>query len=340
MGTEKAVGKSMDIVRPNLQSISEEHLDDKIIISVIVPVYNVASKLERCVESIAAQFYSSLEVILVDDGSTDGSDKLCDEIADRDSRFTVIHKENGGLSSARNAGLKAASGDWIIYVDSDDTIEPDACGSLISVAEKTGADLIIGDAVHETPNGVEQMTHDCLTPNMAYQSRDGIILLIRSHQFYAPACFNMYKKSVLLHHSLYFTEGLLHEDMEMQPRLFLSIKTLAYTGKVFYRYIDRSTSIMNASKLEMRADAMKIIYSDWIRRFRSLDDTELQCALYGHLAKCYLHSCLELGFIDLRTNGIDASFLFKYGLNAKEKAKAVVFAISPALWAHLGVVAL
>lgn len=334
MSAEKAMNKSMD---PN-QDVSEGHVGDWPVISIIVPVYNVAEELERCVNSIEVQSYPSIEVILVDDGSTDESGKVCDEIAAADSRFTVIHKDNGGLSSARNAGLNVAAGDWVMYIDSDDAIEPDACESLMEAAEKTGADLIIGDAVHETSSGVEQMKHDCLSPNTIYQGRDAIIQLIHNHQFYAPAWFNMYRRSILLKHSLYFAKGLLHEDMEMQPRLFLSIQTLAYTGNVFYRYIDRGTSIMNASKAEKRANAMKVIYGDWMRRFRLLDDAELQRALYGHLAKCYLHSCLELGFIDLRGNGIDASFLFKYGLDAKEKAKAVVFAISPNLWTHLGVV--
>ena len=92
------------------------------LISVIVPVYNVDNYLEECVESIRQQTYKKIEIILVDDGSTDGSEKLCDEFALLDDRIKVIHKANGGLSSARNAGVMAASGQWIGFVDSDDII--------------------------------------------------------------------------------------------------------------------------------------------------------------------------------------------------------------------------
>ncbi|MDE6992490.1 MAG: glycosyltransferase, partial [Lachnospiraceae bacterium] len=99
--------------------------EEQDLISVIVPVYNVEKYLDRCVESLLGQTYRRLEIILVDDGSTDGCGAMCDGYAQRDSRVRVIHKRNGGLSDARNAGLAAASGSYIGYVDSDDWIEPD-----------------------------------------------------------------------------------------------------------------------------------------------------------------------------------------------------------------------
>ena len=95
------------------------------LISVIVPVYNVEQYLDRCVCSILNQTYQNLEIILVDDGATDSSGRMCDEYAKRDERIKVVHKQNGGLSDARNAGLAAATGEYIGYVDSDDWIEPD-----------------------------------------------------------------------------------------------------------------------------------------------------------------------------------------------------------------------
>ena len=94
------------------------------LVSVIVPVYNVKSYLQECFDSICRQSYQNIEIILVDDGSTDGSGELCDVLATKDDRTTVLHKENGGLSDARNAGLRIARGDWISFVDSDDYISP------------------------------------------------------------------------------------------------------------------------------------------------------------------------------------------------------------------------
>ena len=106
-------------------------------VSIIVPVYNIENYIRVCVESILAQTYESFELILVDDGSKDNSGILCDEYAAIDSRVKVIHKENGGVSSARNTGLQQAKGKWIMYVDGDDWIEPDMIESLIETAKAT-----------------------------------------------------------------------------------------------------------------------------------------------------------------------------------------------------------
>ena len=114
-------------------------MDEKI--SVIVPVYNVEQYLERCVDSIINQTYKNLEIILVNDGSTDNSGKLCDELAKRDDRIRVIHKGNGGLSDARNAGIEEAESDLIGFIDSDDYIDEDMYELLIDNLRETNADL-------------------------------------------------------------------------------------------------------------------------------------------------------------------------------------------------------
>lgn len=112
------------------------------LLSIIVPVYNVKSYLKKCVESIINQTYTNLQIILVDDGSTDGSQDICDEFAQRDSRIVVIHKENGGQSTARNVGMDRAKGVYIAFVDSDDWLEPNMYEALISQLEKHEADIV------------------------------------------------------------------------------------------------------------------------------------------------------------------------------------------------------
>lgn len=111
------------------------------LVSVIVPVYNVKSYLEECFESICCQSYQNIEIILVDDGSTDGSGELCDDLATRDGRAVVLHKDNGGLSDARNAGLRLAKGDWISFIDSDDYVSPVFIEVLLNAALDTGCDI-------------------------------------------------------------------------------------------------------------------------------------------------------------------------------------------------------
>ena len=117
-------------------------MDNKELISVIVPIYNSRPYLEKCFRSIVNQSYQQMEIILVDDGSTDGSGELCDELCRRDERVRVIHKKNGGTGSAKNAGLAAAHGEYIALVDSDDWIDTRAVEKLVSKVEETGADVV------------------------------------------------------------------------------------------------------------------------------------------------------------------------------------------------------
>lgn len=111
------------------------------LISLLVPIYNVASYVDRCVGSLVNQTYSNLEILLVDDGSTDGSGALCDEWVKKDSRIHVVHKENGGLSDARNAGIKRAAGAYLAFIDGDDYIAPEYCEKLYQALAAHDADI-------------------------------------------------------------------------------------------------------------------------------------------------------------------------------------------------------
>ena len=304
-------------------------------ISIIVPVYNVEHELSRCVDSILNQSYSNIEVILVDDGSTDRCPSICDAFVMKDRRVRVIHKPNGGLSSARNAGLREASGEWILYVDSDDYILNDSCERLIAVGAKYDCDIVSADAIREFNGGREYMVHGSLADGKCYPSRDFIIKTVKPCEWYAPAWLNLYKRSFLIENNLFFVEGLLHEDMEMQPRVFLAAKTVAYCAYPFYRYVDRASSIMNASKVDERVTAMEWIYSNWKSKFEAIEDGELARALNGHLAKCYLHSCCEFGHV-LTVAGITNVYLLNSSLNAKEFIKAIFFAIVPSIYIKVG----
>lgn len=304
-------------------------------ISIIVPVYNVEHELSRCVDSILNQSYTNIEVILVDDGSTDRCPSICDAFVMKDRRVRVIHKPNGGLSSARNAGLREASGEWILYVDSDDYILNDSCERLIAVGAKYDCDIVSADAIREFNGGREYMVHGSLADGKCYPSRDFIIKTVKPCEWYAPAWLNLYKRSFLIENNLFFVEGLLHEDMEMQPRVFLAAKTVAYCAYPFYRYVDRASSIMNASKVDERVTTMEWIYSNWKSKFEAIEDGELARALNGHLAKCYLHSCCEFGHV-LTVAGITNVYLLNSSLNAKEFIKAIFFAIVPSIYIKVG----
>ena len=149
-------------------------------ISVIVPVYNVAPYIERCIQSICQQTYRDIEIILVDDGSTDHSGEICDAYAGQDCRIKVIHKRNGGLVSARQTGLQVANGAFIGAVDGDDWIEPDYLMQMYMAQEKSGADIVtsslfidFGETSHKVKDNFTPGLYDCerLLPNLLYSGR-------------------------------------------------------------------------------------------------------------------------------------------------------------------------
>ena len=167
-------------------------MDEKI--SVIVPVYNVEQYLERCVESIINQTYKNLEIILVDDGSTDNSGKLCDELAKKDNRIKVIHKENGGLSDARNRGIEEAAANIVGFIDSDDYIDKDMYEVLFENLKKTGANLSMCghyDVFNGIiPNQVENIEVKLLSPSQA------IKMVMEAKILSVTAVNKLYKKDL------------------------------------------------------------------------------------------------------------------------------------------------
>ena len=141
-------------------------------VSIITPVYNAQDRLPRCLEALAAQTYEDLQIVLVDDGSTDGTPRLCDNAARADERIVVIHQENAGPPVARNAGLDAAGGRWVMFVDADDYIEPDYVQVLVGVAEEREADLVVSDCLMVEGGQARRFGH--VIADKVYESRDAL----------------------------------------------------------------------------------------------------------------------------------------------------------------------
>lgn len=305
------------------------------LVSLIVPVYKVEKELGRCVDSILCQTLTDIEVILVDDGSPDRCPQICDDYARRDSRVKAFHKQNGGLSDTRNFGLDRATGDYVMFVDSDDYIEHDACERLHRLAIGTQTDIVLGD--WKVSPGSDRPDHyAALEEGKIYPTRDFILTALKAGEWYPCACFMFCKLSLFNDNGLRFAVGLLHEDMEMQPRLFLAADSIVCLKYKFYNYIQRPGSIMKSQNFSRRAASMREILGRWKMRFDAVDDSELRCALYGYLAKCYLHSCRNLGLRGgLEVPSIDNKFLLNYGANKKEKAKALLYVVSPRFYSYL-----
>ena len=305
-------------------------------ISIIVPIYKVEHELDRCVKSLLGQTYNNIEIILVDDGSPDSCPKMCDEFAKLDNRVKVIHKRNGGLSDARNAGLKIALGEYVLYVDSDDYIDFDSCERLMKAKNNENIDIIVGNAIMEKNDGNELINHSATPEGITYTSKEFVERAIKANQWYAPACFNMYRKEFLLENNLYFEKGIYFEYVQMLPRVFLAANTIRCMNGIFYHYIVRDNSIMTSGKKDFARIRDSIhIYEQWFCLFKEVDDAELQRHLYGVLIKYYISNCKVRGIKGFVIDGLKFSFCFRNALNIKEKFKVLFFGTLPKVYCAL-----
>ncbi len=232
-------------------------------LSVIVPVYNVAAYLPRCVDSLLEQNGVELEILLVDDGSTDASGSICDGYAARDSRVKVIHKENGGLSSARNAGLDAAEGEYLTFVDSDDYLEPDSYGPMLALAERWGARLVCGGRYDVDGNTGEKTVGLCpeKTERISGEELAGRIFLWDGCD--SSACDKLYHRS--LFDTIRYPEGRVCEDVPVTYRLVLKAQWAVLWNRPFYNYYHRQNSISTAAVSEKTlhfSQHTAVIYED------------------------------------------------------------------------------
>lgn len=214
----------------------------KELISVIVPVYKVESYLGRCIKSIISQSYRNLEIILVDDGSPDECPKMCDDWAKKDERIKVIHKENGGISDARNSGLAAATGAYICFVDSDDYIAEEFVETLYNLIIDCHTDIAaVGFKEVTTDDFVEKITEDGETH--IFDGEDSIRELF-SNDTYANYVWNkIYKRE--LFDNVKFPVNRKMEDLGIIYKLLLITKKIAFSTKPLYFYYQRDDSILH-----------------------------------------------------------------------------------------------
>lgn len=237
------------------------------LVSVVVPIYKVEKYLDRCVKSIINQTYKNIEVILVDDGSPDNCPKMCDDYKKKDKRIKVIHKKNGGLSSARNVGIQNATGKYICFIDSDDYIEKDYVKRMYEVISKEKLDFVVCNYNRVYDNKIQKCEVD----------------KFKTENFITPAAWNkMYKKS--LFDKISFPEGLYYEDLGTFPRLYCHGNKYKIVEGYLYNYVQNSNSIMYQTNNKI-FDIYKIfdLNYDYIKKYNKELILNLEMAYIFHV---------------------------------------------------------
>ncbi|SDM73806.1 Glycosyl transferase family 2 [Paenibacillus jilunlii] len=246
------------------------------LISVIVPIYNVEPYLRQCIESIVNQTYKNIEIILVDDGSTDKCPDICDEYAAEDKRIKVIHKMNGGQDSARKEGMKNANGVYIGYVDGDDWIEPEMYDTLYRLAKQSGA-LIVESGVIDTYIDKEVLRKPFYNDGFYYDKKfsDIIPTIIYTGNFFQHGIFpylvtKLFYKDCIFNYQMMSEESnnLVDDVMCVFPSV-VNTQSIYITHKCFYHYRMRNGSTKRTRRNDV-ADIVKSNYSEWLKRFNAV----------------------------------------------------------------------
>jgi glycosyltransferase involved in cell wall biosynthesis len=221
-------------------------------ITIIVPVYNVEQYVSNCIESIIGQTYKELEIILVDDGSTDSSGHICDRYAQKDARIKVIHKQNGGLSDARNVGLDVATGEYIGFVDGDDFVSSTMYEKLLGIITSQEADLVICDYEEVRKNGYNPENQIEDDGHIQIVEGNDVFDLVTSLETKNIVAWNkLYKKEIFS--DLRYESGRLHEDQWIIPYVVEKCSRIAYTDAKLYYYVFRDDAI---SKVKVSSKRM------------------------------------------------------------------------------------
>ena len=280
------------------------------LISVIVPVYNVEKYLCKCLDSIISQSYKNLEIILVDDGAQDNSGKICDEYAQKDSRITVLHTENGGLSAARNKGLDIITGEYVAFVDSDDYIACNMIEKLFETLTANNADISICNPIHVFDDQKAKFdTAD--KESVVYSPVEAIKEMWYQTSFLPSAWAKLFKADIFK--DIRYTEGIIFEDIDIMHEVFIKADKIAYLPQGLYAYIHRENSITTQKFSEK--DFYILDICDKIMKFaekqgQGLEKSALAYGVTGNM-RVYLSAPKEEKYRDIITQA--ESYITKNG---------------------------
>lgn len=267
------------------------------LLSIIVPIYNVEQYLDRCIQSILNQTYQNLEIILVDDGATDCSGAIADSYAAKDKRIKVFHKENGGLSDARNYGLEHVTGDYILFIDSDDFIVNIMCERLITVASSNNADIVSCNYyIYRGDDDISIHTMSVQDDKRTFTGMDMLrYYLLKTEPFDLNVVWNKIFKLVLFNgvEPVRFPKGRVQEDNFTIFRLFLNANSIVTVNEPLYYYVQRAGSIMANFTRRFMIDTIEshMYMSDYLMNHCSSVKNELQLYLLNSYVELSRRVC-------------------------------------------------
>ncbi|MBP5633740.1 glycosyltransferase [Candidatus Saccharibacteria bacterium] len=252
------------------------------LITVAVAVYNIEKYVGKCIDSIISQKYRNLEIILVNDGSTDKSGLVCDEYAKKDKRIAVIHQKNGGLSSARNAGIKAAKGEYIAFVDGDDYVDENYISALYDAITEKKADIAIAGHTIIYPNkSIEKKSSESLL----LAPEDALREILYDRNIDISSWGKLYKKELFANIS--FPDGQLFEDSATTYKLFIAAKQIVVIPESHYSYFIREGSITNTGFSRKKLDLLKStkdMADDIVALYPDLKQAAERRLMWAHLS--------------------------------------------------------
>lgn len=309
------------------------------LVSVIVPIYMVEDYLIECVDSIINQTYTNLQIILVDDGSPDGCGSICDKYVNQDSRIEVIHQKNGGLSNARNNGLKLARGKFVSFVDSDDRINRTMISDMVKIADREGVDVVCCDytsSLDDFPDENSNFKVEILN------QREAIENLLNPFGFRCFAWNKIYKRS--LFKEIQYPDGKLFEDIMTTYRVLKKISKIAYIRKSEYFYRVRKDSISNLNFSYKNYDLIEAI--DYVDEDCKENVPDAYMGLHlGYLTYnlWFINQTILCDYIDKRreekirkiSRRCLLRLIFNKNIKISQKAELVLFCLSPATYRKL-----
>jgi glycosyltransferase involved in cell wall biosynthesis len=279
-------------------------------ISVVVPVYNVENYLQRCIDSIIAQSYKNLEIIIVNDGSTDKSGEICDNYKKQDIRIKVIHKENGGLSSARNVGIEASTGEYIAFVDSDDWIVGDIYEHCINIFETEQCDVVDFKVVFDD-GGINQYNSSDSYNTRIIDEREVLHdYLFRGQTEKAPfsACRKLYK--LRLFDTVRFPDGKINEDIATNYRVLTNCKKMVISNKIGYHYFQNSVSTTRNGLMKRDFDLLYACEELQVLTQNAKDD-DIKYLVQVKYARSYFSLLAKIAFYGFGDNTINKKTVIK-----------------------------